>query len=185
MRAYTIEIYEYGTRGNLFLRAPEGSVLKHFDMGFDGTVMVKTVDHEMFSLSDGGSIVGKYKILREIGSYIHEGGQAESSTGNSHYLRSPAPALRRMKNKSIAQFDLERSESSFSATANHKAISCEDLAFTDVDEELRVMSALYNSGNLYIGNYEIKAAVEMDTLMNKPICMRVFKSYFEELDQGK
>lgn len=38
-RAYSIEIYEYGTRGNLFLRAPDESVLTKFETGFDGTVM--------------------------------------------------------------------------------------------------------------------------------------------------
>lgn len=47
------------------------------------------------------------------------------------------------------------------------------------------MTAIYKTGNLYIGNYEVKAAVEMDTLMNSPICMKVFKSYFEELSEGK
>ena len=40
------------------------------------------------------------------------------------------------------------------------------------------MTAIYQTGNLYIGNYEVKAAVEMDTLMNSPICMKVFRSYF-------
>lgn len=72
MRAYTVEIFEYGARGSMFLKAPDGSSLNNFEIGFDGTVMVKTTNHELYSLSDGGSIVGKYKILKEIGSYIHE-----------------------------------------------------------------------------------------------------------------
>ncbi len=61
----------------------------------------------------------------------------------------------------------------------------EEVKLSEVNEELRTLASLTITGELYIGNYELRAALLMETLMSDPILMKSFPTFFRDLDDGK